>query len=190
MGFYHTEEGVSQYIDMAAGYDGRHLIAIFETFLADGARILELGSGPGVDFEILSRRFAVTGSDFSDVFLERLESKYPDADLVNIDATTIETDRQFDAIYSNKVLHHLDSEELARSVHRQSEVLLPDGIIAHSFWYGDRVEEHAGMKFHYRNEEFLASVFSKEFEILRQERYTEFEDNDSLLLIGRRSGDA
>jgi len=96
---------------------------------------------------------------------------------------------QVDAIYSNKVLHHLSDSELASSIERQSAVLTKQGVVLHSFWYGDRVEEFSGMMFYYRDEEFLKSVFSPFFDIVRMERYTEIEDDDSLLLVARAKTD-
>ena len=44
------------------------------------------------------------------------------------------------------------------------------------------------MKFHYRDETFLISAFTELFDVLRLERYTEFEENDSIFLIGRKCG--
>lgn len=59
-----------------------------------------------------------------------------------------------------------------------------------SFWYGDRIEDHGGMSFHYRNEEYLEQVFSKCFDLLRMERYGEIEDDDSLRILARRKPSA
>jgi len=57
----------------------------------------------------------------------------------------------------------------------------------HAFWYGNRLEEHGGMKFHYRNEVFLKELFSPGFEILQLKRYMEFEEDDSVYLVARRA---
>jgi len=62
---------------------------------------LELGIGLGKDFNILKKSYAVTGSDNSQVFLDKYKQKHPDADLLFLDAVTIQTDRKFDCIYSN-----------------------------------------------------------------------------------------
>ena len=55
---------------------------------------------------MLAQTFVVTGSDLSQAFLDRYASIRPGADLLRLDAITIATDRRFDAIYSDKVLHH------------------------------------------------------------------------------------
>ena len=186
MSFYHSEQGVSQYIEMAEGYDGRELVAILCKHLDANASVLEIGIGPGVDMNLLSQHFAVTGSDFSRLFLDRYRAGHPNTDLVQLDAITMKIDRQFDAIYSNKVLHHLEDAELHQSIRRQHAILNSQGIVMHAFWYGDRVEEHAGMKFHYRDEAFLTEAFSPCFEIIELLRYTEKEEDDSVYLLARR----
>ena len=70
MGFFDTEEGVRQYLEMAEGYDGRDLVATFEAHLPAGSSVLELGMGPGKDLDLLRSSFEVTGSDASKAFLD------------------------------------------------------------------------------------------------------------------------
>lgn len=187
MSFYDTEEGVSEYLEMAFGHDGRELIAVLDDHLPADAAVLELGMGPGKDLDLLAERYAVTGSDSSALFLERYRATHPEADLLRLDAVTLETERRFDAIFSNKVLHHLDDDELAKSIARQAAILRPGGWVMHSFWYGDKVEEHAGMRFHYREEALLTETFETIFEPVRLERYSELDNGDSVFLLARLS---
>jgi len=185
MKFYNTEQGVADYIAMAEGYDGRELIAELQNYLQPGTTVLELGMGPGKDLDMLKERYTATGSDYSKIFLDRYGASTPGADLMQLDAVSIDTERRFDAIYSNKVLHHLNDDELAASINRQADVLTGSRLVMHAFWHGDRVEEIAGMTFHYRNEDFLRRAFSSRFEVLKLERYAEMEDNDSVFIIAR-----
>jgi cyclopropane fatty-acyl-phospholipid synthase-like methyltransferase len=185
MEFYNTEKGVADYIKMADGYDGRELIAELRPNLKPGETVLELGMGPGKDLDLLAEHYTVTGSDFSNIFLDGYRADNPDADLLQLDAITIETDRHFDAIYSNKVLHHLSDTELAQSVDRQANMLSDDGLVLHSFWYGARVEEIAGMTFYYRDEKSLRDLFAEHFEIIAMNQYGEMEDDDSIYVIAR-----
>lgn len=113
MGFYDDEETALQYVAMADGYDGRDLIEVLRSQLPDGSSVLEVGMGPGVDLGILENYFRVAGSDTSQFFLDRYRESHPDSDLLLLDAVTLETQRSFDCIYSNKVLHHLTDEQLA-----------------------------------------------------------------------------
>ena len=157
MGYYDEEKNAESYIEMAKGYDGRELIAVLDKVLFKGARVLELGMGPGTDLDILSKRYRATGSDVSAYFVERYRKLHPQADLLVLDAITIKTDRTFDAIYSNKVLYHLGDANLRRSFARQAEVLVDGGYALHSFWLGNSFETMHGLEFHYRS---LANVTS------------------------------
>ena len=107
----------------------------------------------------------------------------PDAELLLLDAVTIEADRKFDGIYSNKVLHHLSAEELKDSFLRQREILNPGGILFHSFWYGDHEEFMHGLRFRYYTEELLIAMVESLFQILEITRYAEMEENDSVYLV-------
>ena len=126
MGFFDTEEGVREYLEMAKGHDGRKLIEKLSDYLPADSTILELGMGPGNDLEILSKRYEVTGSDNSNLFIDRYRRANPEADLMLLDAVTLKTDRRFDCLFSNKVLHHLQRADLKISIPRQAE-LLEDG---------------------------------------------------------------
>jgi trans-aconitate methyltransferase len=131
MGYFDDEKNVQKYIEMAEGFDGRELIEALKKHLPHAASVLELGMGPGKDYEILSQFFQVTGSDSSQVFLDRYKKKNPAANLLLLDAVTLDTEQRFDCIYSNKVLQHLTREQLAQSLHRQSKVLNSNGILFH-----------------------------------------------------------
>jgi cyclopropane fatty-acyl-phospholipid synthase-like methyltransferase len=187
--YYKTRESVDEYIKLAEGLDGSQLIDKFTALLNPGSSILEIGSGPGTDWEILSRDFTVTGSDYSPEFLRRLKAKYPGQEFLELEASTLRVDKTFDGIYSNKVLHHLRDNELKASIQRQTEILKPGGLICHSFWEGEGDEIFKGLYVNYHSETRLRDLFEVTFEILVLEAYKEFEDGDSRLLIGRRTDD-
>ena len=189
MSFYHSQKGVADYLEMAAGYDGQELVDRLADHLESDSTVLELGMGPGVDLDLLNVKFDATGSDFSPLFLDRYRTTHPGADLIRLDAITLATERQFDALFSNKVLHHLSDEELAQSTRRQFEILNPGGLLMHSFWYGSSVEEHAGMRFYYHDEEFLQGLYSGSFEIIESRLYQEMEVGDSIYVLARRRSD-
>ncbi len=185
MGFFDTAKGVEQYIKMAEGYDGAELIKILQKYLPENSTVLELGMGPGKDMDILRKSYAVTGSDNSQIFLDKYREKYQDADLLPLDAVTMKTDRKFDCIYSNKVLHHLTKEDLVESLQRQKGMLNPNGIAFHSFWKGNKVEEMEGLLFTYYETEDLKEMAESDFEILALETYAEMERDDSIYVVLR-----
>ncbi len=185
MSFFNDAGNVDKYLELAEGYDGRELIERLAEYLSPGSTVLELGMGPGKDLEMLAERYVATGSDLSLVFLERFRAAHPEADLIQLDAETLETDRRFDAIYSNKVLQHLTRDAMRRSLERQASLLEPGGIAMHALWYGDSEEEHEGLLFVGYTEETIVRVVPGPFEIAEVSRYTEMEDDDSLLVVLR-----
>ena len=183
--YYHTPDSVKEYIHLAKDVDGKQLIARFRGFLGTDSTLLELGSGPGKDWKLLSETFDVTGSDYSEEFLRYLRSQFPEGQFLHLDAASLETDQTFGGIYSNKVLHHLNDAEIESSVRAQAKVLEPQGVICHSFWRGEGSEVFKGMFVNYHNESVLRDLFGDHFEILVLEPYKEFDEEDSLLLIAR-----
>ena len=103
-----------------------------------------------------------------------------------LDARHLDTDRTFDAIYSNKVLHHLTREELAASFERQRAVLKDAGLLLHAFWYGTGEETMHGLRFTYYTEATLREVLGEGFEVVALERFQEMEEGDSLYILLRK----
>lgn len=184
--YYHTKESVDEYINMSAGINGLNIITELKKYLSLNSKILELGSGPGSDYEILDKDFNITGSDMSMEFIDRLKSKYPEGKFLNLDAVTLNTDLQFSSIYSNKVLIHLNDAELESSVVNQHKILNQHGIICHSFWKGDGFETFKGLFVNYQNEKKLRYLFEKKFDIISFNTYKEFETDDSIFMIAKR----
>jgi|APSaa5957512622_1039677.scaffolds.fasta_scaffold147593_1 cyclopropane fatty-acyl-phospholipid synthase-like methyltransferase len=188
MVFFDDRDNVDKYIQMAQGFDGGELIDILKLHLPAGSTVLELGMGPGVDLDLLAKTYSVTGSDFSSVFLDLYREKHPSADLLKLDAVTLETKKTYDCIYSNKVLHHLPRENIHRSFSRQKELLTEGGLLMHSFWYGDKEEEFDGLRFVYYTENALLELIGPGFEAVAINRYTEMEDGDSFYTLLRKAG--
>ena len=185
MGYFDDEANVDEYTAMAEGYDGRELVEVLRKHLPAGSTVLELGMGSGKDLGLLSEHYQVSGTDSSQVFVERYGSEHPNADVSQLDAITIDTDRHYDAIYSNKVLIHLTPAQLAESFRRQASVLNNGGVVLHSFWHGEVEEQHGGLLFVYHTGESLIDAIGDHFQVLECVAYTEMEENDSLFLVAR-----
>ena len=182
---YDTPDGVEQYAAMAEGYDGRAHIEALRGVLAPGSTVLELGIGPGVDLDMLAQTFTVTGSDLSQAFLDRYANTRPGADLLRLDAITIATDRRFDAIYSNKVLHHLTTDELRQSLERQAAIIRPGGILLHGLWAGTSADDHGGMHDQRYLPETLDDVVPATLKVVECDFYQEMSIDDSLRVVLR-----
>lgn len=184
--FYHKKENVEEYIKISKGFDGSDLIEELKNHLASDSSLLELGMGEGKDLDILANTYKVTGSDYSDAFLDLYKEKNPDSDLVQLDAITLQINKKFDGIYSNKVLHHLHEDELKQSISRQAEILNPNGVILHSFWRGSGIEEFDEMFAMHYMENDLIRLFEQEFKILEIRSYKEMEEDDSLFVVAQK----
>ena len=184
--YYQTKESVEEYISLANNSNGSQLIEKLKSYLPAHSKLLEIGSGPGTDFQLLKKDYQVIGSDYSVEFLRRLRRSNSGDEFLNLDAVTLKTDEKFDGIYSNKVLQHLTDLELKESIARQVELLHFNGIICHSFWKGEGEERFKVLLVNYQTEETLRMLFEGHFEVLLLETYLEFEEGDSILFIGRR----
>ena len=177
--YYEDSTNVEGYSKFNPEHDGSLLVDALEPYLEKHA------VGPGKDFALLSKRYQVTGSDFSNAFIDRLREKHPQADLVLLDALTLETDQKFDAIFSNKVLIHMTEEQLSQSFARQHDVLNEGGIILHSFWYGDDEQSFGPLTLRRRNEAQLTPLIEEHFEILLMDKHAKMKDGDSIYFVAR-----
>jgi len=184
--YFDTQNGVNEYIKMVDGYNGQELIEIIHKFVPSGSNILEIGMGPGNDIPLLEQHFNVTASDHSTIFTNRYLSINPKADILVLDAVTIDTDRRFDAIYSNKVLQHLTKNEVAKSLIAQHRILNPGGIAFHSLWHGNDLEEHHGLLFQQYTTQIFAELINERFDVLESKCYTEDVKDDSLYIVLKR----
>lgn len=182
---YETASGVEQYATMAEGYDGRIHVERLRGLLKSGAAVLELGMGPGVDLDMLAQTFAVVGSDRSQAFLDRYARLKPEAELLLLDAVTIDTDRHFDAIYSNKVLHHLAPEELQQSLARQAEIVGPGGLLIHGIWAGTTSESYDGLLDQRYTPDTLGALIPQSLDLIECVFYQEMAVDDSLQVLLR-----
>lgn len=185
MGYYDEEKTAREYIAMADGYDGTDLIASMAGYVPDGARVLEIGMGPGKDLDILTRNYRATGSDSSQFFVELYRQAHPDADLLILDAVTLDTGRKFDCVYSNKVLNHLNANELRQSFQRQFQLLNHGGYVLHSFWKGEGADEFAGLKSFYRSQAQIILSVTDLFDVTCIETYGEMESDDSIYVLAQ-----
>jgi len=184
--YYENEDNVENYTKFTPTHDGAQLVDALRENVESQASVLELGIGPGKDLKRLKEYFNVTGSDYSKLFLERYRKTDPTADLLHLDARTLETERVFDAIFSNKALIHLSPEELQRSFDRQHDVLNDNGVIMHSFWYGEGENVFNGLKLVYHNEKDLTAMLKDKFTVIALHKHAKQAENDSIYVVARK----
>lgn len=186
MDYYDDINNVKNYIEMAKDSDAWELIHKLRKHLKEGSKLLEIGMGPGNDLIKLEEYYKVLGSDKYSNFVEEYKKKYNRDNALVLDAISLDIDDEFDAIYSNKVLMHLTRRGLECSLERQAKILSDRGIVLHTFWLGDGEETYSGMLNVYYGEEELRRIFSRNFTIIELEKYMEFENDDSIIVIARK----
>jgi trans-aconitate methyltransferase len=123
----------------ATAYDSRHRY-VFE--LAGGVvddldpqpgeTILDLGCGTGhLSQEIARRGATVVGIDQSPDMIEKARASYPGREFIVADALSFQPGRQFDAVFSNAVLHWIQQPE--RLVKKIRAALKPGGRFVAEF---------------------------------------------------------
>jgi len=183
---YETKDGVEDYIRMCDGYDNSKFQNELLNHLKEGSSLLEVGMGPGNDFEWLSNTYRVTGSDYSKEFIEKAKARFPEGEFIILDAVSLKSDKKYDGIYSCKVYQHFELDLIEKSLKNQFELLNENGVIAHSFWIGDTVFEGGDMKAIYHNKDRLLSLIRDRFTILEEIEYEEFEPNDSVFILAKK----
>jgi SAM-dependent methyltransferase len=184
MDYFDDEDNVRSYERMETGPGGALLVGVLKAQLPRGRRVLELGMGPGKDLDLLlAAGYLATGSDRAALFLRRYEERGGTGECLLLDAVTVATEERFDAIYSNKVLHHLDAEQLATSLRRQAERVAPGGLLLHSFWRGNKTETHHGMLFTYWERAGLEALLPSCLKVKEAQSYAEMWEDDSIWVL-------
>ncbi|TSB47672.1 class I SAM-dependent methyltransferase [Alkalicoccobacillus porphyridii] len=112
----------------AQAYDGKHsFVSNYGHALLDmlnpleGETILDLGCGTGdLATKIAQSGAKVTGVDQSPAMVQQAQSKYPDLSFHVLNATKLPYQDEYDAIFSNAVLHWVKPPEQALSTIFQS----------------------------------------------------------------------
>ncbi|HPN81599.1 MAG TPA: class I SAM-dependent methyltransferase [bacterium] len=94
-------------------------------------RILDLGCGTAIAYEIVRNKFPQTeyiGVDLSERMIDAGKRKYPGVDLRVMDCENLEfSDGSFDVIIARSILHHVPNPE--RSLREIKRVLVGDGVV-------------------------------------------------------------
>ncbi|MBU0934839.1 MAG: class I SAM-dependent methyltransferase [Spirochaetes bacterium] len=181
-------KGVEEYIEMCQGYDNSQFANLIKKHLPANAEMLEIGMGPGIDSNWLSKDYKVTGSDYSSEFIKRAKKRFDNGVFTILDAVKLDIDKKFDAIYSCKVYQYFEIDLVESALCRQHELLRESGIIIHSFWIGDSVFEQDDVRAFCHNKDRLTEIIEKNYKILEEIVYEEFEPNDSLFVLARKVG--
>jgi trans-aconitate methyltransferase len=107
--------------------------------LASGARVLDLGCGPGIpSTRMLASRFRVTGVDMSETQLEAARRNVPEASFVCADLTQVEfPPESFEGVTAFYSISHVPRDEHGALFERIARWLVPGGLFLATLGSGD-----------------------------------------------------
>ena len=128
-------EWVSAFVD--PGRD--RMLNEFMVRLASGARVLDLGCGPGLpSTRLLADRFEVTGVDISEVQLEAARRNVPEASFVHDDFLHVDfRPGSFDGVTAFYSIIHVPRDEHPHLFERVCRWLVPGGLFLATLGAGD-----------------------------------------------------
>ncbi len=185
MDYFNKRENVDLYSSMMQNYDNSFIINEVKKILPQNSSLLELGMGTGVDLISLSQYYSVIGSDYSPLFISDFKQK-SNLNVCVLNAVTIDINKKFDCIFSNKVLQHLSIDDFSISLVNQSKHLTKNGILFITLWHGEHREEfecNGALRFVYYDEKTLKKLLPNTIQLENIILYSEFEKDDSIIII-------
>jgi SAM-dependent methyltransferase len=133
------EQHADQYAAASAPEVSPDVAALLDTLvarLAVGSRVLEIGSGPGLEAAYLEERgLVVDRTDAADAFVQRLRAQGHDARL--LDVRVGELGGPYDAVLANAVLLHLNRAQARLALGRCLDAVPRGGLLALTLKDGD-----------------------------------------------------
>ena len=130
------------YLSWASGFADPprdRMLNEFSTRMAPGARVLDLGCGPGLpSTQALASRFDVTGVEISEAQLEAARRNVPAASFVHGDMTQVDfPPESFDGVTAFYAISHVPRDEHGPLFERIARWLVPGGLFLATLGSGD-----------------------------------------------------
>ncbi len=110
---------------------------LFEKFITEGEKVLDLGCGTGRYFELIKEKGAdYFGVDNSQKMIKVAKERYPQAKFQVADALNLPLpNNYFNKVFGIAVLHHIPSEEFRLKFLKEAKrVLKQDGLLILTVW--------------------------------------------------------
>lgn len=155
------------------------------TRLPQGATVLEIGCGPGMEAKFLADHgMRVTATDVSKRMIEIARVKYPGIDFRVMDITApIAFAEPFDAIYAQAVLLHFPKEEAKSAIRNLMPHLKPGGFFCASVkerWAGQPASE-------IKREDDYGYVYERFFQYYTKDEFEWLLQDAGLILVQSRA---
>ena len=146
----------------------------FIKIIPRSALVLDVGCAGGRDSRnFLDNGFRVVGIDVVEGFIEASQRLYPEGKFYKMSVLDINfPEEQFDAIWANAVLLHLDDEDLVKALDNLRKVLKTKGTAFLSFKLGkeeatviDKLSDGEARYFNFTNESKIIKLLEKFFKI-------------------------
>jgi len=104
---------------------------IFLDFLPNGAKILDVGSGPGQFSKYIKEKgFDVSGIDYSDKMVAMAKNKVPGVVFQKMDMRKLDFEtKTFDGLLSSYSLIHIPSNQIHKTLEGFYRILKPNGYL-------------------------------------------------------------
>ena len=158
-------KNAEMYFDYTVNADMSDCYQRFLKYLPQNSYILDAGCGSGRDSRyFLSQGYRVMAIDASKQLCE-LASEYIGQEAVNMDFSDLDFINEFDGIWANASLLHIDKSQIKDIISRMGKALKPNGIFYASFKYGDSDRIQGERYYNDMNESHIKALFS-DFNIL------------------------
>ncbi len=139
----------------------------FESYVADGGRILDAGCGSGRDSKAFKKHgYSVVAIDASKEMC-RLASELLDQEVWQMRFDEIAFDEEFDGIWACASLLHVPMDELPGILNKLRKALKKSGILYASFKYGEGERNRGGRTFSDFTEESVRKLLEEAGFILK-----------------------
>ena len=169
-----THKLKSTYEKIADDYHADHaadtwdddFIEIFSQMVGKGAKVLDLGCGPGIETKkLVGKGLSVYGLDLSDKLLEIARKNNPAVEFVQGDMRHLPYgDGQFDGVFAKASLLHIPKSDIPQVLAEISRVLKPKGVFHAAVKQGEGEKEETEDDYGYAYTRFFSYWTQEEFQ--------------------------
>ncbi len=140
------------------------------SFIADGANILDLGCGPGNNINTIIKHkpnCRVTGIDLSEQFIKIAKKRFPQFQFMQKHILDISLNTKYDVVLASFCIVHLTNQETGELFNKISTVLKDKGTMYLSYMNGSNQGfestsfSNDPIFFNYYNDEFIVKLLDK-----------------------------